>query len=280
MKIRKVINNNVVSSQDDNGIEVIVMGKGIGFQKKTGDPIEPEKIDKVFHLSDEISSSFMQLVSDIPYEYIKLSGEIVDMISKDINIKMSKNICITLADHISFAIERQKKGIAFENDLLWEIKRYYKTEFQAGEKALEYIREKTGIVLPEDEAASIAMHILNAESNGQIRKSLNMPEMVKEILNIVKYTLMIDFDEDSISFERFVTHLKFFIQRAVTQKYYETDEQLILFNQIKDTCKEEFECALKIKTYMEKKTNYAVSDEEILYLTMHINRVKRRSEQV
>ncbi|WP_242838556.1 PRD domain-containing protein [Lachnobacterium bovis] len=31
---------------------------------------------------------------------------------------------------------------------------------------------------------------------------------------------------------------------------------------------------------MEKKTNYIVSDEEILYLTMHINRIKLRSNNI
>ena len=48
MIIQKVINNNVVSTFDSNGKEVILMGKGIGFRKKTGDELDKTKIEKIF----------------------------------------------------------------------------------------------------------------------------------------------------------------------------------------------------------------------------------------
>lgn len=119
---------------------------------------------------------------------------------------------------------------------------------------------------------------MNAEVTSDIKKTMSMPEIIKEILNIVRYTMLIDFKEDSISYERFLTHLKFFVQRAISRKYYDTDEQFVLFEEIKNKCREEYNCALKIKNFMEKKTGYIVSDEEILYLTLHINRIKLRSE--
>ena len=46
MIIQKVINNNVVSTFDSNGKEVILMGKGIGFRKKTGDELDKTKIER------------------------------------------------------------------------------------------------------------------------------------------------------------------------------------------------------------------------------------------
>lgn len=232
MIITKVINNNVVSSHDEKGIEVIVMGKGVGFQKKAKDKIEKSKIEKVFHLSNELQDKLAELVSNIPYEYLVLTDEVVAEAGSVLGKKLSKNIYLTLADHLSFAIERQKKGIVFENALLWEIKRYYKEEFNAGLKAVEVVRKKTGINLPEDEAASVAIHLLNAEVTSDIKKTMSMPEIIKEILNIVRYTMLIDFKEDSISYERFLTHLKFFVQRAISRKYYDTDEQFVLFEEI------------------------------------------------
>ena len=47
MQIIKVINNNVISSEDDKGKEIIVMGKGIGFGKKAGEEIDETKIESI-----------------------------------------------------------------------------------------------------------------------------------------------------------------------------------------------------------------------------------------
>lgn len=47
MTIEKVINNNVVVVIE-NGKEAVIMGRGIGFQKKKGDPLEEDKVTKRF----------------------------------------------------------------------------------------------------------------------------------------------------------------------------------------------------------------------------------------
>lgn len=49
--------------------------------------------------------------------------------------------------------------------MLWEIKRFYKQEYSIGTKALEIIKDDFEVSLPKDEAASIALHIVNAELN-------------------------------------------------------------------------------------------------------------------
>ncbi len=77
MKVVKVINNNVVSSVDDHECELIILGRGVGFQKSSGDEIEEDRIEKVFHLSTAVNSQFEKLVEEIPYEYIKYTAEIV-----------------------------------------------------------------------------------------------------------------------------------------------------------------------------------------------------------
>ena len=44
MKIAKIINNNVVSTCDEEGREIIVMGRGVGFKAKEGSTIDEEKV--------------------------------------------------------------------------------------------------------------------------------------------------------------------------------------------------------------------------------------------
>jgi beta-glucoside operon transcriptional antiterminator len=276
MEIVKIINNNVVSSMDAKGRETIVMGKGIGFGRKTGDEIPEAIIEKVFHLPDDSKNQFEHLISDIPYEHTKLASDIIAYASEYLGKTLSKSIYITLTEHLNYAIERQSKDIAFQNALLWEIKRYYAKEFEVGLHAIDMIEDCTGIQFTEDEAATLALHILNAEADGlNISDAMLMPGIIKDILSIVRYTMNIDIDEKSIAYERFMTHLKFFIQRAVKKEYYAEPDELDMetFRSFIERCHKEHLAALRVKSYMTTKMDYEVSDEEVLYLTMHIHRV-------
>lgn len=272
MKILKVINNNVVSSLDHKKREIIVLGKGIGFQKSSGDDIQEDKIEKIFQLSTAMNSQFEKLVEEIPYRYIKYTDEIVKEATEVLDKKLNRNIYITLTDHLHFAIERYHKNILFQNALLWEIKKFYNKEYTIGLHAISMIKEKENIELSADEAAFIALHIVNAEMDGDMTQTANAPEMLKDMLNIVKYTFHVTFDEDSLSYERFVTHLKFFIQRAIDRSYYPAEDN-DLYELYKEKFPKAYICAKKIRKYMEEKTDHPVTDEEILYLTVHISRV-------
>lgn len=274
MKIVKIMNNNVVNALDEKNREIIVLGKGIGFQKRKGDEIEVAKVEKVFRLPDQSKSQFEKLVEEIPYVYVKYTDEIVKEAEETLGKKLNKNIYITLTDHLHFAIERYRKNIIFQNALLWEIKKFYGKEYNIGLKVLELLKEQENVELSVDEAAFIALHIVNAEMDGDLSQTISMPGMIKDMLDIVRYTFQMDLDEDSLSYERFVTHLKFFIQRAINRQYY-PDEDNELYELFQKKSPKAHDCAKKIKKYMEKKTDTEVTDEELMYLTVHIDRVIR-----
>ena len=272
MQIIKVINNNVISSEDDKGKEIVVMGKGIGFGKKAGEEIEETKIEKVFSLPDESTSQFMQVVKDMPYEFIRTAELVIAYARETLGYHLSKNIYVTLTDHLGYAIERKRQGIVVANELSWEMKKFYNAEFQVGLKALDIVKQELDVELPEDEAGFIAMHLVNAQMGGQMNQSRNMPAMIKDILNIVRYTFQVELDEKSLSYERFVTHLRFFVQRVISREDSERNDEE--FDQlIADRFPRSYECAQKIKSYMKKKLDYEVSDVEISYLAVHIHRV-------
>lgn len=276
MKIMRIINNNVVNALDNSNNEIIVMGRGIAYQKKKGDEIDESLIEKHFSLTGFSDSNlFKKLVEEIPYEYLKLADEIIKSSKKSLNRKLNKNIYITLTDHLNFALERHKQGIVFKNALLWEIKRFYKEEFLAGTKALEIVKKRLGVELPEDEAGFLALHIVNAEMDGNLEESSVMPAIIHDILNIVKYHYNIDLDESTLSYERFITHLKFFIQRAVSRQCYQSEDEE-LCKTIRGNFKDAYIGAVKIKDYMKKKMQYDVSEEELMYLTIHIERIINR----
>lgn len=273
MEIYKVLNNNVIVSQNEQGKEIIAMGKGIAFKKKIGDHVEDQLIDKVYTLSDEVTSKFQELLEEIPLEHVQFSDEIIHYIKLELGKKINDKIYITLSDHIYTSIERIKKGLSVKNVLLWDIKKFYKEEYRIGINILNMIEERFGVRLPDDEAGFIALHIVNATMDEDINAVYEITKITQEVLNIVKYFFHIEFDEDSVYYYRFISHLKFFAQRLVTHSSYQDDQNDDLLEVIKVKYKNAYACTLKIKEYIKNNYAYCLSDEESLYLTIHIERI-------
>lgn len=274
MEIERIINNNVIASRDNQGNEIIVMGLGIGFQQKKGNIIDPLLIQKKFILSNENRNKFKQLIENIPYQNIVLAEEIIHYAKIQLPNELNQNIHITLTDHINFAIERIKNGYLFTNELLWEIKRFYPEEFDIASHAIEIIKKHTGYQLSEDEAGFIALHFVNAEVDGNIEQMVPITETIKGIISIVQYKLGIELDENKLTYGRFIMHLKFLFQRIKMNEEKEKGAYCLI-ETVKQKMPNEYSCALKIQDFIETKMNYKISYAEVVYLTMHIDRIER-----
>ncbi|MCY9204610.1 BglG family transcription antiterminator LicT [Bacillus atrophaeus] len=277
MKIAKVYNNNVVSVINEHDKESVIMGRGIAFQKKAGDKVDEGRIEKIFTLENkDVSEKFKTLLYEIPLECMEVSEEIISYAKMRLGKKINDIIYVSLTDHINFAIERHKKGLDIKNALLWETKRLYKEEFSIGKEALLMVEKKTGISLPKDEAGFIALHIVNAELNEEMPNIISITKVMQETLSIVKYHFNIEFDEESLYYYRFVTHLKFFAQRLFNGTYMESSDDF-LFETVKEKYHRAYKCTEKIKQYIQKEYNYELTSEELLYLTIHIERVVKQT---
>ena len=271
--IEKVINNNIISAYEKSGAEVIVMGRGIGFKKKQGEVVPADQISKIFRIkSRTLTEQFKELLANMPLERVRISDEIISHAKDHLKLKLNQSIYVTLTDHINFAIERVSQGIEPQNALLWEIKRFYPQEFQLGIYALELIQDRLGILLPEDEAGFIALHFVNAEYGTDIRDAVKFPDQMQAIMDIVEHDLGILLDESSLHYERFVTHIKFLIQRIYRKELLSSeDRELSLMMQRKYP--REYECSVKVAEYIMQATGSRLSEEEIMYLSVHIRRV-------
>lgn len=278
MIIKKIFNNNAILAKDSEKREVVVMGCGIGFRKDIGDNIDEEKIEKTFILKEkDASEKFKLLLEDVPTEIIYLCYDIIDYAKNMIATEINDYIYVTLTDHINNAIELFKEGLNRPNIIVWEIKKFYPKEFEIGVKALEFIEDELDIKLPDDEAGNIALHLINAQVNNSCNKVEDVAKqtkMVQDILNIVRYTYNVELNEESLNYERFVTHLRFFFQRLNKKKVdkLENEDDDFLLNQVKVKYKEAYNCMLKVEKYLDKE----LDDEEKLYLTLHIQRITSR----
>ena len=273
MRIEKVINNNVVCSRDEKGIETVIMGKGIGFQAKAGMVIDEKKIEKVFRIKNPTTvNQFTELLSNIPFQHFELSNEIITYAKKNLNTKLNQNIYVTLTDHINFTIERYQQGIRLQNALLWEIKSFYRGEFMIGQYAVSLINDSLGIALTEDEAGFIALHIVNAEYDTNLTGAVNIAKLIEDALAIVKKNFQIEFDEHSLHYERFVTHMKFLAQRVFRNELLKDDEEE-MHQMMMQKYPLEYRCGQEIADYISSTYHTPISKEEILYLAVHIRRV-------
>ena len=132
-------------------------------------------------------------------------------------------------------------------------------------------------ILPLDEAGFIALHFVNAQDSEGKNDGFQISHIVNEIMKIVKrYYASIVFDEESLYYQRFITHLKYFAQRFL-HKELNYKEDAKLFEIIKNQYKEAYGCVKLIYLMMEDKYNYQLTEEEMLYLTMHIQSIKEKS---
>lgn len=275
MKIDKIINNNVVSAMEDNGNEIVVMGRGIGYRVKRGMEIPEEQVEKVFRLDNPGTlDQFKLLLENLPLEHLQVSTEIINYAKSVLNRKINQNIYITLTDHINFSIDRYHQKMMFTNPLLREVKTFYKEEYLVGEYAIALIDRRIGIKLPVDEAASIALHIVNAEYNTRMRDTIDITNLIQAVLGIVKDEFGMELDETSLNYERFITHLRFLAHRIYSRELLGNDDNQEFYEMVSKMYPEESACSLKVRDYISETYGHKVSDEEVSYLAVHIKRVR------
>ena len=130
---------------------------------------------------------------------------------KEYNKKLNEIIYVSLTEHIHGAIERYHQGIQVKNPLLMEIKRLFADEYEIGRRALEMIHQDFGVLFEEDEAGYIAYHIVNAELNNDMINIANITKVMQQVLSVIKYHFKVEFNEESSTYYRFITHLKFLL---------------------------------------------------------------------
>lgn len=276
MKIRKFLNNNAAVVADEKGKEKVVTGKGIIHGKKAGDEVEPERIEKIFCLSSNaLNLKFQEILSDLPLTEINIVEEIVSEIQTSLGKRISDVIYVALADHIHFSLKNFQKGISIQNGLMFDIMRFYPDEYKLGCASLEIIHERTGVLLPTDEAGFIALHIVNAEmeDDPDTQNVCRATKIIEEILEVVKSYFDVEIEEDSLAYFRFINHLRYFSARLVKDAAFSGDDKdKELLETLSVKYQDAYKCGQNIAAFILEKYGIDIGCEELLYLTIHIQR--------
>lgn len=276
MKIIKVINNNNVCVFDNNGKEQIISAKGIGFGKKYGDEIELNGDFKIYMITDSsFRKKLIESLSEIPYEIIALTDDLVKYISEHTDGKLNDSLLITLSDHISFAIERKKNGMEFSNPLMDSISEYFPDEFALGKYCLEKINNTLNIHLSNDEAGFIAMHIINARLGTKMSQVSDITKLVNDCADIADKCFSGKIDKTSVFYERFLIHLKFLAKRLFKAEelpnVLSRDDDILSLIKLK--FKKHYKCAKCMQDHVLKNYAKTISEDEMLTLAIHLKRI-------
>ena len=274
MKIKKVLNQNAVLVLDE-GQEKVAVGKGVGFNKTKNDVLSRQLVERMFVMEPEGLKKLQVLLSQIEDKYFLASEEIIQHAETVLGEKLNEHINIGLSDHIAFAAENIQNNIIVRNKLLSEIEILYSEEFAIAQWAVEYLTQTLEIPFSYDEAGYIAIHIHSARSGRTDNsKSIREVTIVSEIIHLIEQELAIDIhdDKNSLSYSRLVNHLRLFIHRFQQNQYAVLDEEIL--EVVKKKYAESYESSKKVQVLLRRNFHYQVPNEELGYLSIHIERLR------
>lgn len=222
----------------------------------------------------ETVAEWTRVYVDLPDAEMQVFLNIITFAEAVLQTKFDPSFFIALADHLHYAIERSREGISLQNPLAWEVRKFYPREYEIGKQALRLIANDLEVELVDDEAASVALHLVNAQKDaGLHEKDRQMTQIVVGISEIVRLHFACDLEQDSFSFNRFITHLRYLAQRIVSGVSGGKNDAF-LYEQAKTNYPKSFICTQKIVTYIKSSYAFELSLDEQVYLTIHIQRFR------
>lgn len=277
MKIIKKINNNVAIALDAKNCEIVVVGKGIGFQKTPYELTDLSKVDRTFYNVDE---RYMSLLNEIPEDIFIMVSQLLDIARTKIDVNLNSNLVFVLADHIHFAITRYQKGMEITLPYSYELEYEYPELTKISKFFIMNINKKKKVHLDKGEITSITMHFINAmegNTKQQISPNQQISRVIQNVTKIVEEYFDIIIDKRSFNYFRFKNHLKYFVQRK--QKHEEfADSSERLYKDMKNIYKQTCECVSKIDNYLLEEFHEKCTKEELLYLMIHVNRLYTKED--
>ncbi len=272
--LHKVLNNNVVIAIDESGRERVLMGRGIGFQLKPTDAIDPAHVEKTFVLdSGDGARDELRLLAEVPYPVLEAVSRAVDGAERALGRALGRGFTIAVLDHMQFVLERLDQGVRIPSTPMPELRVLHPQEFSAAAAMAASISTALDRTLPPEEAVFLTMHLLNATRDEPNGTAALLFRRVQHVVTTVENGLGVRLDTDSLDYSRFVLHVQFLLQRLVSRSMLRSHDTSF-FEFAKHSYPASFDIATEVKSYVLAATESELTDEEVLYLIVHIERLK------
>lgn len=274
MHILRVFNTNVVLARDDDGREVVLTGRGLGYQARPGGAVDPAKIVRVFVPDDgRNADSFAEMLASIAPEHVAVVDRVLAPVWAELRREPSSTTVLALADHLSFAIKRVQRGIDGVFPFRAELAHLYPRELHWGEQIVAAVNAELGVDLPPEEAVPIAMHLVNAAFNsGNLALTYRMTGVLNQIFDMIESEYGQPLDRDSVNVARFITHLRYFFVRVHSGDQLDDDRGMFA-DAIRTAHPRAHRCARRVSDVLRMRLEQPITEDEIAYLTLHIARL-------
>lgn len=253
MQVVRVFNNNVVLARRGDQ-EVVATGRGIGFNVKPGDVIDPTHVERVY-----VPAAMVSAVADC------LAEE---------QVRATSSLVTAIADHVGFAVERTLAGQSVSYPLHDEIVSLYPNEYALARRILDRLNRHLAAPLPSAEATAIALHLVNADfAPGDLSRTYEMTDLIQQVLDVVGQDIGMGLKGASLSKARFITHLRYLLARLERGERVSADISA-LTDQLLAAYPREIACARKVASVIELRCNQLLNEDEIAYLGLHIARLQ------
>ncbi|WP_318530861.1 BglG family transcription antiterminator LicT [Lacticaseibacillus daqingensis] len=273
--IKRVLNSNAAIVTNPDGLDVLVMGAGVAFGRRRGQELAMAKVEKTFVLKDrETLNRFTNLVIEVPMSEIEVAERVINYAKIKLGKPLNEIIYVNLTDHLNMAVKRAKAAIVLVNPLKWDIARAYPEEYAVGRKAVQVLNAAEQINLGDDEAAFIAEHFINAESapGPDQQVACEAAQIVSRCEALVRDYFHTEFDENSLNYHRFITHLHFFALRILQRQHYDEEDEAVLAV-VQRRAPKAYACTKEIARFVADRYEFTISSAERLALTLHISRL-------
>ena len=272
--VHKVLNNNVVIAIDDSGRERVLMGRGLGFGLKAADVIDPAKVEKTFILDPGADGEReRRLLTDVPYAVIEAVTHAVDEAERTLGRHLGRHFTIAVIDHVNYVLERLEKGLRIPTTSMPELRVLHPQEFAAAERMATSLSTSLTRPLPPEEAVFLTMHLLNATRDEPNGTAALLFRRVQHVVEVVEQSFGVKIDTASPDYARFILHIQFLLQRLVNRTMLASGDTSF-FEFAKHSYPASYEIARQVKSYVHGATGSELTDEELLYVIVHVERLK------
>ena len=272
MRAVRRINNNVAVCEDASGMEVIAMGKGIGFGELPRE-LALSEIERTFY---EVDANLVSGMTGVSSEVFSLAVKVADRARQELDDEFSPNLAFTLADHIAFAIRRAKENVRVRMPLACDVEQSCPGEYRIARQTLRLIERELGYHLSEDEAAGIALNLVNArmapKEERTSEEARRDEEMLEDVTEIIENEFNVVIDRRTFAYSRYATHVMYLFDRLRRGKCLDTAVAGLLAD-----AQEQFPqgaaCAERIASHIEQSWGTPLSRDERLFLLKHVSRI-------
>lgn len=274
--VKKSFNSNAVLVTSEQ-TEYILIGRGIGFDKKKGQKIEESTlIEHVYIQVNETNKmQYEHLLNGVDESIFIVVEDIIAMAEKELGEKLHVDVHFGLIDHINFALNRIREGIEIVNPFLLETRMLYKTEYSIALKAVEMLKDRMNIDIPESEVGFITFHIHGGRIGIHNGSSLKYVKAISKIIPYIEDKIGFSIEENSFDSVRLVSHLRGLIERCAR---HETIENLLL-DRMKKDFPFEYKISENIALILNKSIGIVVPENEIGYIALHLYKLNHTKTQ-